>query len=270
MKDTQLYVVATPIGNLEDISGRALKILSDVDYIACEDTRVTKKLLERYKISTKLFAYHKFNEKIESQKILNLLQNGNKIALVSDAGTPCVCDPGKILLKTLYENDIKIEAVSGACAISTFLSLLPREDEKFIFVGFMERTLNKQKELFEKYKDTDVIFYESPNRLLKTLENIKEIIGKNVKLAIGRELTKVFEEIKIDNVENLIDYYTNNTLKGEIVVLLYAQNKENNCETDVIKIAQKLLKEGFTNKDIVKIMVSLYGLKKNDVYKILN
>ena len=152
MNKSQFYVVATPIGNMEDISQRALNILSEVDYIACEDTRVTKKLLDRYKIATKTFAYHKFNEKIEAQKIIDLLNDGKTIALVSDAGTPCVCDPGKILLKTLYENNIKIESVAGACAVSTFLSLVPRADEQFVFVGFLEKTFGKQNELFEKFK----------------------------------------------------------------------------------------------------------------------
>ena len=202
MKKTQFYVVATPIGNLEDISSRALKILNEVDYIACEDTRVTRKLLDRYGIPTKTFAYHKFNEKVETEKILALLNEGNKIALVSDAGTPCVCDPGKILLKSLYENDIKIEAVAGACAISTFLSLVPRNDEQYAFVGFLDKTLSKQKEIFEKYSDTDLIFYESPNRLVKTLQNILAVRGKNAKIAVGRELTKIHEEVVFDFVES--------------------------------------------------------------------
>lgn len=270
MKKTQFYVVATPIGNLEDISQRALKILSEVDYIACEDTRVTKKLLDRYNISTKLFAYHKFNEKLETQKILELLENDKTIALVSDAGTPCVCDPGKILLEALYENGIKIESVAGACAISTFLSLVPRKDEQFAFVGFIDRTLSKQEKVFEQYKNIDTIFYESPNRLVKTLENIKQIRGENVKVAVGRELTKMFEEVFVDRVDEVINFYTNKAPKGEIVCMIYKDECENIFDIDIESKVKVLSGQGFSNKDILKILVSLYGLNKNELYKILN
>ena len=270
MKKSQFYVVATPIGNMEDISARALKILSEVDYIACEDTRVTKKLLDRYNISTHLFAYHKFNEKLETQKILELLEAGKTIALVSDAGTPCICDPGKILLKSLYENNIKIESVAGACAISTFLSLTPRDDEQFAFIGFVDRTFEKQKKVFEHYKNIDTIFYESPNRLLKTLENIKQIRGEKVKVAVGRELTKMFEEVVVNTVDEIINYYTQNPLKGEIVCMVYKD--ENQCieNMEILDKANKLSEQGFSNRDIIKILVSLYGLNKNDLYRILN
>lgn len=270
MKKSQFYVVATPIGNMEDISARALKILSEVDYIACEDTRVTKKLLERYNISTSLFAYHKFNEKLETQKILELLETGKTIALVSDAGTPCICDPGKILLKSLYEHNIKIESVTGACAISTFLSLIPRDDEQFAFIGFVDRTFEKQKKVFEQYKNIDTIFYESPNRLLKTLENIKQIRGKETTIVIGRELTKMFEEIVVNTVDEIIHYYTQNPLKGEIVCMIYKDKNQNIADIEILDKAKKLSQQGFSNKDIIKILVSLYALNKNELYKILN
>lgn len=270
MKKSQVYIVATPIGNMEDISKRALDILSEVDYIACEDTRVTKKLLDRYKICAKTFAYHKYNEKVESQKVLDILSQGKTIALVSDAGTPCICDPGKILLKTLYENNIKIEAVAGACAVSTFLSLIPREDEAFSFIGFLDKSAAKQKEIFEQFKNTDTIFYESPNRLVKTLENIKLSRGEQTKVAIGRELTKIHEEIFIDYVEKAIEHYTKNPPKGEIAAMIFKNAEEKTENSDILKNAEILLKQGFSKKDVIKILVNLFDVNKNELYKTLN
>ena len=270
MKKAQFYVVATPIGNLDDISSHAIKVLKEVDYIACEDTRVTKKLLDKYGISTKTFAYHKFNEKVETEKILSLLNAGKTIALVSDAGTPCICDPGKIVLKTLYENNIKIESVTGACAISTFLSLVPRENEKYVFAGFLERTLPKQKVIFEKYKDCDLVFYESPNRLVKTLENIMQIRGINTKIAVGRELTKIHEEIFVDNTKKVIEHYTKNPPKGEIVVMIYGNFTTKPDTDEILAKGIKLLSQGFSTKDTAKILSILFNVNKNEIYKKLN
>lgn len=262
------YIVSTPIGNLSDITYRAVDVLKKVDYIACEDTRVTAVLADKYGFSAKLFDCHKFNEKQRSEKILNLLKEGKSIALVSDAGTPCISDPGCGLIKVLLENDIKITSIPGACAVTTFLTLVPRDNEEYAFIGFIPRIKKQQFEILSKYKYTNCVFYESPNRLMETLENISEFFGSDAKMAVGRELTKIFEEVKIASVAEIIEYYHSNILKGEIVAMIFAS--EQNCAEDeeiYSKIAS-LKEEGFSQKDISVIISKLYGLNKNKVYKL--
>ena len=263
-----LYIIATPIGNLGDITLRAIEILKKVDYIACEDTRVTKVLADKYEIKAKLFDCHKFNEKERSEKIISLLKDSKEIALVSDAGTPLISDPGSVLLEELYKNNIKVTSIPGACAVTTFLSLIPRDTEEYAFIGFMPRQKNNQIEILNKHRYTNLVFYESPNRLMDTLENISSLLGSNTKVAIGRELTKVFEEIKIGNIDNIIEYYNNNPLKGEIVAMVF--KKEGLCISDE-EIKDKiniLKKEGYSPKDISKILSKLYGENKNRIYKL--
>ncbi len=260
----QFYIVATPIGNLNDISLRAIEVLKEVDFIACEDTRVTRVLCDKYGFSARLFDCHKFNEKEKSEKIISLIRDGKSIALVSDAGTPCISDPGSLLIRELRENKIEITSIPGACAVTTFLSMLPRENEEYAFIGFIPRNTKQQEEILSKYKYTNCVFYESPNRLLETLEKIEP----NRKIAVGRELTKVFEEVKIGSVQEIIEYYKNNILKGEIVVMLYAQEQET-LENEELKAKIDILKqEGFSPKDISKILSKLYGENKNKIYKL--
>jgi len=262
-----LYTVATPIGNLEDITERALKTLKQVDYILCEDTRVSSKLLSRFEIKSKLTAYHKFNEKEQLERVLNDLLSGMNIALISDAGTPCISDPGRVLVNALSEKGIKVTPVSGACAVSTFLSAAPKTSEEYTFTGFIPRTPAEQQKFFEKYRATDVIFYESPNRLLKTLENIKEFRGKDARVCIGRELTKVYEEIKAASAENMIEYFTSHPPKGEIVVMLYRTESTEQNESELDEKIKLLTQKGFSAKDISIILSSLYNVNKNTVYK---
>ncbi len=267
MEIGSFYVVATPIGNLGDITLRAIETLRSVDYIACEDTRVTRKLLDKYQITVKLFDYQKFNEKECSEKIIKLLEQGSSIALVSDAGTPGISDPGKVLFEELRNKDINITPIPGSCAVSTFLSVLGREDETFVFLGFLPKSKIKQMELIGKYNHTNTIFYESPNRLLETLTNIRDEFGSDKKIAVGRELTKVYEEVKVDSVSEILDYYSNNVLKGELVVMLYSENKAVLDDSEFITEIKKLKKEGFSDKDISKILSTLFDVNKNKIYK---
>ena len=264
-----LFIVATPIGNLSDITLRALEVLKNADYIACEDTRVTKVLADKYGFSAKLFDCHKFNEKERSDKIINLIEEGNKIALVSDAGTPGISDPGGVLITSLMEKNIKITSIPGACAVTTFLSMIPRKTEEYAFVGFIPRNKKQQIEILNKYKHTNCVFYESPNRLMETLENIKDEYGSDTKVAVGRELTKMFEEVKIASVEEIISYYKKNPLKGEIVAMVFAQ-ETNDISDEELKEKIKILRdEGFSPKDISKIISKLYGENKNKIYKMV-
>lgn len=263
------YIVATPIGNLNDITLRALDVLKSVDYIACEDTRVTKILADKYGFSAKLFDCHKFNEKERSEKIISLIEDGKTVALVSDAGTPGISDPGSVLISSLMAKDIKITSLPGACAVTTFLSMIPRKTEEYAFIGFIPRNKKQQIEILNKYKYTNCVFYESPNRLMETLENIKEEYGSNATVAVGRELTKMFEEVKIASVEEIISYYQENPLKGEIVAMLFAK-ESNDITEDALKDKIKILKEeGYSPKDISKIISKLYGENKNKIYKMV-
>ena len=264
MKEFDFYIVPTPIGNLQDISSRAIEVLKKVDLIACEDSRVTQKLLNHFGIKTKCVSYHKFNECERVNFILNEIKSGKKVALVSDAGTPLFCDPGAVLVKELRKNNINITALPGPNALTTFLSAISRGNEDFHFVGFLPKSQPQMEHLFKKYADTDLAFYESPNRILKTLKIVKQI-RPDAKIALGRELTKIFEEIVVDSVDNVLKYYDENILKGEIVALIFRDKNSNDTELD-IKI-QTLSKKGFRAKEVATILSELYNLNKNDIYK---
>ena len=174
MKEYDFYIVPTPIGNLGDITRRAIDTLKSVDIIACEDMRVTQKLLNHFDIKTKCISYHKFNEKERINCFLNILKEGKKIALVSDAGTPLFCDPGAIIVDELRKNNYTVTSLAGANAVATFLSQIPRKGEDFTFAGFLPKTKSQIENLLKKYKSTDLVFYESPNRILNTLQLITE------------------------------------------------------------------------------------------------
>ncbi|MBP3924727.1 16S rRNA (cytidine(1402)-2'-O)-methyltransferase [bacterium] len=265
MREFDLYIVPTPIGNLGDITQRALEILSSVDVIACEDIRVTQKLLNQFNIGTKCVSYHKFNEKERLSMFVNLLEEGKKIALVSDAGTPLFCDPGAVLVKELREKGFKITALAGANAVATFLSQVAREGEDFFFAGFLPRIKGQIEALLERYKNTDIVFYESPNRIMNTLNLIKEF-NPSCRVAVGRELTKVFEEVVEGSAAEVIEYFQNNVLKGEIVGIVF-RTPDIAENIDIESKIQILKKKNFSSKDISVILSSLYNISKNDVYK---
>lgn len=260
----EFYTVATPIGNLKDISPRAVEVLSSVDYIACEDKRVSSVLLSHLNINKPLLVYQKHNEQEAASKILKLIKDGSSVALISDAGVPCISDPGKIIVKKLFDEGVKTVSIPGACAVTTILASAPREDETFAFCGFLPRTKPAQEKLFEQFKNTDLVFYESPKRLIDTLNNIVEFRGNNQKIAVGRELTKKFEEIICASSSEIIDYYSKNTLKGEIVGILYKTQKsdEQNFDTKI----KKLLNEGFSAKDTATVISALNDVNKKTVY----
>lgn len=266
--DVQVYIVATPIGNKSDISQRAVEALKNADIIACEDSRTSANLLKDYGIDTKLVSYHKFNEKSRTLEFVKLIEQGKKIALISDAGTPCVSDPGRVLVKELFDKGVKITSIPGASAVTTFVSMIPRDSEEFAFAGFLPRVKNQQAKVFEKFLSTDLVFYESPLRLIETLNNIKDIRGEKARVAVGRELTKMFEEVKAGSVSEIIDYYEHNTLKGEIVCMLYASDNSDIEESAILEKIKKLKALNFSDKDISQIISTLYDLNKNKVYKL--
>lgn len=268
MASGKLFIVSTPIGNLSDITFRALEVLKTVDIIACEDTRNTKILCEKYDILTPLISYHKFSEAQKTTVLLDRLNAGDNAALVSDAGTPLISDPGVKLVESAREAGIDVVPVPGACAITALLSSIPRQNETFKFIGFLPRTEAQIENLVKTNKGENLVFYESPNRLMETLFAISKTQNGR-KIAIGRELTKKFEEIKVDTVENLIEYYKSSVLKGEIACMLYAlDNPEDECSdiSDKIEILKKLK---LSDKDITGVINSLYGLPRNKIKEIL-
>ncbi len=265
MKEYDFYVVPTPIGNLGDITLRAIEVLKAVDLIACEDSRVTQKLLNHFDIKTKCVSYHKYNEKERINQILDTLKSGKKMALVSDAGTPLICDPGSVIVKELRKNGFSITALPGANAVITFLSQISRKDEKFTFIGFLPKSKSQIEAIAREYKNTNVIFYESPNRIVQTLEIIKAV-RPQAKAAFGRELTKVFEEIVVDEIDNVINHLNENISKGEFVCMIFPDEEAGEISEyeDKIKLLQD---KGFSAKDISVILSELYGVNKNKIYK---
>lgn len=265
MKEYDFYIVPTPIGNLGDITLRAIETLKSVDIIACEDMRVTQKLLNHFDIKTKCISYHKFNEKERINYFLGILNEDKKIALVSDAGTPLFCDPGAVIVEELRKNNFTVTSLAGANAVATFLSQIPRKGEDFVFAGFLPKTKTQIENLLKKYKTTDLVFYDSPNRILNTLEIVKKA-RPNSRCAIGRELTKIFEEIVIDDTEKVIEHFNNNILKGEIVGLVF-RDENSADDIDLDEKISVLKSKNFKDKEISIILSELYGLNKNEVYK---
>ena len=270
-----LYIVGTPIGNLSDISTRAIEILNNVDYIACEDTRVSINLLRHFGINKKLVSYHKFNEKGKSNSIIDDLKNGQNIALVSDAGCPCISDPGSILVNEAIENNIEVIAIPGPSAVITSLMVSGMDTSSFTFYGFLERENKKIIEQLEKIKNDSSnigIIYESPKRIIKTLEKINEILD-NPKVCLCNDLTKKFEKKYYGLASEVIDELNNNPNHelGEYVLLIEKSvvNKENKNAFDVgIEglIIDEMIKNNCTMKDAVKIVSEKYHYSKNMVY----
>lgn len=218
---SKLYIVPTPIGNLKDITFRAIEVLKEVDYILAEDTRTSSKLLKHYEITNKLVAHHQHNEHKAIDRIITSLQGGQTIALISDAGTPAISDPGFLLVRACIENDIIVECLPGATAFVPALVNSGFPCDKFVFEGFLPHKKGRQTRLKLLQEETrTIVFYESPHRLLKTLLQFKEYFGENRRISISRELTKIYEENKRGTAQELIDYYSTNTLKGEIVIVV--------------------------------------------------
>ena len=262
-REFQFYIVPTPIGNIQDITLRAIEVLKSVDLIACEDTRVTQKLLNHYDIKTKCISYHKYNEKERIDFFLKQLEEGQKIALVSDAGTPLICDPGEIIVEELVKKGYSVTSLPGASAVTTFLSQIPRVGEEFSFIGFMPRGQKQIEDICKKYLKSNFVFYESPERILKTLEVIKTIRG-DIKIALGRELSKLFEEVIYDNISQILSHFENG-IKGEIVCMVYAN--DNTEDVDIEFKIKELKSKGFKDKEISIILSTLFDYNKNEIYK---
>ncbi len=225
---SKFYVVATPIGNLEDITFRAVRVLGEVDLILCEDTRMTKKLLDKYNINTSTMSYHQHSKISKIDKIFEILEEGKDIALVSDAGTPTISDPGSFLVSQIRErfgDDVEIIPIPGASALVSALSASGLVADQFLFLGFLPHKKGREtlfKEIAESMRT--VVFYESPHRIIKSLNSLKEHFGEDSKrrVVIARELTKMFEQIVSGTPDELLKYFEENLdkVRGEFVVIV--------------------------------------------------
>lgn len=266
-----LYLVPTPIGNLEDMTFRAVKTLQTVDLIASEDTRNTQKLLNHFevKVPQKSLHEHNYNERIP--ELLNFLKEGNSIAQVSDAGMPSISDPGHELVVACIEENIPVVALPGATAGMTALIASGLMPQPFLFYGFLQRKRSIQKrELEELKKQTaTLIFYESPHRIKETLKNLLEVLG-NREVVICRELTKLYEEYLRGTAEEVIDYLSEHALKGECCLLVSGATdaeEEEVFEGTLKEQVEALTLDGTSSKEAIKIVAKRHGLKKQDVYK---
>jgi len=226
MHQGTLYVVATPIGNLEDITLRALRILKEVDVILCEDTRTTKKLLQHYEITTKTESFHTHSTDEKINAIITSLEFGTKMAMVTDAGTPGISDPGALLINRIItsQKSVKIEAIPGPSALTAAFSISGVITSDFTFLGFIPHKKGRET-MFKEINESErsVVFYESTHRILKTLKSLSEHFKTERKISVARELTKIYEEVKCDTPQNLFNYFTENPVKtkGEFVCIVW-------------------------------------------------
>jgi len=267
-----LYIVATPIGNLEDISSRALRILREADLIACEDTRQTRKLLDRYDISKPLVSYHEHNEKERAAELLRDLESGKTVALVSDAGTPLIADPGYRLVEAARAQGIAVSPIPGPSALIAALSASGLPTDSFYFRGFLPAKRNARQELLEELRaiQATIVAYETPHRLLEALEDIIEVLGDRP-IVLARELTKIHEEfLRGTAVELRATLAERPSIKGEIVLMIGKSEGSAVDDTPLDAAVEKLVAAGLPRMDALKTVARQRGLSKREVYKKLN
>ncbi len=275
MSKGKLYLVATPIGNLDDITLRALKTLEEVDLIACEDTRHTLKLLNHFNISKPLTSYYEHNRIEKGRVLVEDMKNGKNIALVTDAGTPAISDPGQDLVMLCMENDVDVVPVPGAVALINALIISGMDTGRFSFEGFLSVNKKSRFEHLEEVKNDTrtLIFYEAPHKLVRTLEDFLEYFGdRNISLV--RELTKLHEECKKTTISKALEYFADIQPKGEFVLVVEGKSREEIADEKkaefsdmtIIEHVDKLIGEGMTKKGAQKEVARLRGLSKRDVY----
>ncbi|MBO8230518.1 16S rRNA (cytidine(1402)-2'-O)-methyltransferase [Prochlorococcus marinus str. MU1404] len=268
-----LYLVGTPIGNLNDISFRAINILKNVSLIACEDTRKTKILTSRYEISNKLISFNKHNSINRITQIVNYLKEGKSVALVSDAGLPSICDPGEDLVKIAKKNNCETICIPGPSAPLTALVSSGFNSSKFIFEGFLpKKKIEREKILVEisKNKKTTIIF-ESPHRFNKLLKELKEYCGGQREISVSRELTKKFEEQINNNIDNIIDVFNNRKVIGEITIVIKGLEKSNQLELNKFELKnelEELINAGLSLSAASKYLAKKKNLRKNLIYNL--
>lgn len=263
-----LYLVATPIGNLEDITLRAIKILKEVDIIAAEDTRHSLKLLNHLQISKPLISYHRHNEDIKTDGLIEKLLNGKNIALITDAGTPAISDPGEMIVKKAIESNIEIIPIPGACALINALICSGLNTKEFVFYGFLPTNKKLRKNKFEELKKESktMIIYEAPHKIITTLNDIYKNLG-NVNIVLAKELTKIHESFIRGCVIEIIEKMTD--IKGEMIILIEGNSisiDEKKEDLSVDEQYELYKKQGLTKNEIIKKIAKNLGVSKNEIY----
>lgn len=262
-----LYVVATPLGNLEDITLRALRILREVDVIAAEDTRHSAKLLNHFGITKQLFSYWGEREKSRSEQVIELLRQGKTIALISDAGTPGLSDPGEVLIKKAIEASIPVVPVPGPSAVVASLSVSGLSTREFLFLGFIPIKKNERKKFLRdiSIEKRTLVFYEAPHRLLETISDIRDIMPER-DIAVCHELTKMHESIYRGTVDEVLSMIGHAVIAGEYVIVLGGARREGGSLEEALREVETLMRGGIGRKEAVKIVSSDYGVSKKELY----
>ncbi len=270
----KLYVVGTPIGNLGDMSPRAIEVLESADFIAAEDTRVTLKLLNHFNIKKEMVSYYEHNKRERGMMICSRILNGESCAIVTDAGMPCISDPGEELVRLCHENNIKVESVPGPTAFATAAAVSGMAVGRFTFEGFLSVSKKSRREHLDEIKNEKrtMIFYEAPHKLVNTLEDLYNTLGDR-KISIIRELTKIHEEIINTTLKSACERYSrDNKPRGEFVLVVEGMTDDNDNEItldNAVEMAKKLIKNGLSLNNAAKEIASQTPFKKGDIYKAL-
>ncbi len=269
----KLYICPTPIGNLEDITYRTLRVLNEVDLIAAEDTRHSVKLLNHFEISKPLTSYFEHNKDSKGIYLINKLLEGENVALISDAGMPGISDPGEDLIKLAIEHNIEIDVLPGATAFVVALVGSGMNTHKFAFEGFLDRDKKLRRSRLEEIKEEErtMIFYESPHRLKDTLKDMLKVLG-NREISVNRELTKKYQEVIREDIETVINIFNEKEVKGEFVLIVDGFKGEKTLANDYSSLNEReyveaLLEDGMSKKDAIKVVCKERKLKKDVVYK---
>ncbi|MBQ8203964.1 MAG: 16S rRNA (cytidine(1402)-2'-O)-methyltransferase [Clostridia bacterium] len=267
----KLYVVGTPIGNLEDFSPRAKRILSEVDFIAAEDTRVTLKLLNHFEIKKELVSYFEHNKKEKGPELIARMLRGEVCALVTDAGMPAISDPGEDLVREAHNEGIAVESVPGPTAFATALAISGMPSARFCFEGFLSADKKERKEQLEAIKNEErtIIFYEAPHKLISALSDMMAVFG-NRKIAVVKELTKIHENVLKTDLWSALKYFNANAPKGEYVLIIEGagpMEKKEYTIDEALSIAKGLMEKGLSASEAAKEAASVTGIKKGDIYR---
>lgn len=269
-----LYVLGTPIGNMSDITFRAIEVLNEVDFIAAEDTRVTLKLLNRYDIKKPLISYHDHSSRLCADGIINRLSAGENCAVVTDAGMPCISDPGEGLVKLCYENNIPVKVVPGPSAVVSALAISGLDTSRFSFEGFLSVTKKQRNEHLEQVKNNTntMIFYEAPHKLISTLNDMLKYFGDR-KVSMCRELTKIYEEVIRCTLSEAIEYYKDKSPKGEYVLVIEGAKMPDTPKLTIeqaLEMISELVGNGEKTITACKIIAQETGYKKSELYYLIN
>ena len=268
------YVIGTPIGNLDDITLRQLDILSNVDFICAEDTRVTLKLLNHFEIKKQLISFHEHSSRTEAQRIIDRLLSGESCGIVTDAGMPCISDPGEVLVKLCVENSIDIKVVPGPSAVVSAVAVSGLETRRFTFEGFLPVKKKERTEWLEKLRNETavMVFYEAPHKLKITIADLEAFFGKDRRISLCRELTKIHEEVLRFTLAEAVEYYSINEPKGEFVLVLEGAAEGSGSEITIeqaMEQIRKLMEMGEKPTDACKAVAGETGFKKSELYAML-